>query len=169
MFGENEHLSQESATSKLLELRQDKSVQAYASKFQGLSVLTTFNESGLMALFKNGLKPQIKQHLLNKTTLPESMAQLVEWSIAYDDQLGAINPNYWKSTTSTSTSTPMDIDQLSVKPTSTVTPKLVAGRLSDEEKARRKQLGLCGYCGNAHSINTCQALKSKNEHCQADQ
>jgi Retrotransposon gag protein len=163
MFGENDHLSQEAATSKLLDLRQIKSVQSYASRFQELAVLTAFNEAGLMALYKNGLKPQIKQHLLNKSTLPTNMAQLIEWSIAYDDQLDAITPNHWRPSSSTATATPMEIDQLSVKSTNTATiPKLVAGKLSDEEKARRRQLGLCGYCGGSHSINSCEALKSKN-------
>jgi Ty3 transposon capsid-like protein len=170
MFGENDHLSQEAATSKLLDLKQSKSVQAYAARFQELSVLTSFNEAGLMALYKNGLKPQIKQHLLNKSSLPSNMAQLVEWSIAYDDQLGAINPHYWKATPSTPT--PMEIDLISVKPatsTTKITSKLVAGKLSQEEKSRRNLLGLCAYCGEGHLISNCQALKAKNEHRQADQ
>jgi hypothetical protein len=170
MFGENDHLSQEAATSKLLDLRQTKSVQAYAARFQELSVLTSFNESGLMALYKNGLKPQIKQHLLNKSSLPSNMAQLVEWSIAYDDQLGAINPHFWKTTPSTPT--PMEIDLISVRPansTTKITTKLVAGKLSQEEKKRRNLLGLCAYCGEDHLISNCQALKAKNEHRQADQ
>jgi len=197
-FGEDASVHQDKAFALLRSLRQTHSCQAYATKFTQVGAKVRIDTNAKMHLFKEGLKPAVKLHLIGLDPAPKTLQDLILKAVHYDDLYHNLGPatfgnagplrnnrrtynnnnnNYGNpgsgasghSGSSSSASTPnttsdavpMDIDAVNVKQQS---PR---EKLSQAEKQRRKEQGLCIYCGGtncggAQDVNKCNLLVKKN-------
>jgi hypothetical protein len=73
---------------RLARLRQTKSAANYATKFRQDSLRAEINEEGLMQLFYDGLKEEVKDELY-KADRPESLDEYIAMAIRIDDRLYA--------------------------------------------------------------------------------
>ena len=162
--------SVEAAEKSLFTLRQTSSVSEYSSRFRIIQSQIDWNESALCCHFYRGLKDRIKDELA-KISRPDTLKELIELSIRLDNRIQErfiekkidhSNSQYYSRppfrTSEPSASTPapvrdpdaMEIDVLS---------KTRRGPLSKEEKARRRRLNLCLYCGDAgHTVSHCPSI-----------
>lgn len=153
--------------------RQTTSVAAYASDFRRFASLTSWNDSALCAQFYRGLKDAIKDELA-KMGRADTLDQLIEIAIRLDNRMQerkmerfihtsnpSHRPNNFQSRrtltmphydmpprpqTLNESSRHMEIDG----------SKPRFKKLTEEEKQRRKDLGLCLYCGTpGHVANGC--------------
>jgi hypothetical protein len=199
VFGEDVSVHQDKAFASLRSLRQTHSAQNYATKFTQIAAKVTIDEFSKIQLFKEGLKPAIKLHLIGLTPTPKTLQEIMDAVIRYDDDLHLLNgpsgvgrnhnfnnynnrrgqfnhahrstsnPSYHagtsgnnstSTTSSTSEAVPMDLDAVDVKTT--------RDKLSLNEKARRREQGLCVYCGSNNcggnkDVNKCALLIKKNQ------
>lgn len=139
---------------KLSQLRQTKSAAAYAVDFQSLSDPLDLNDSAKCLLFYDKLKPEVKDAIATVGRAP-TFAALVDQAVSIDQRKhqrsmeekkspASSSPSYSKPP-STSASANAAFSQSSSSSTSSSKPH---GPLSDSEKTRRKQKGLCMYCAD---------------------
>ena len=165
------HLHADDVNNRLIRLRQTGTVSEYIAKFQPLASQSGWNETALLARFKDGLSSDVKTLLTaqmhNLKTLREaqaaaSTAYLNHASRVRDQRFGHRNQNssnHWvrrpTSTTATtsaaaSTSSDMDLDAVRVK------------HITAEEKQRRRDNKLCLYCGGKnHFAGDCPIKKAR--------
>ena len=128
-FGEDPSIIQDKAFTDLRRLSQTKSCQLYATKFIQLSARVFVDEATKMFLFKEGLKSEIKLHLIGLRPSPRTLSELIHAAVEYDDALFRLRmssragertiPKYTPTAQSpNSSSVPMDIDATSLKPAS---------------------------------------------------
>ncbi|GKV53537.1 hypothetical protein SLEP1_g60058 [Rubroshorea leprosula] len=68
------------------DIRQKGSAADYAAKFQQHAQLTEWNDEALMPMFKRGLKPQVKDHLIMIEQQPQTLGQLITACVEIDDR-----------------------------------------------------------------------------------
>lgn len=146
---------------KLARLRQSGSMMEYISQFRTLSARSGWNEQALLARFKDGLSPDVKNILLAQWSKLRTVKELQAAATnAYQnlqthqrqrprhDQKHQIYRRPTTAPVNNSQANPnaMEVDALRTK------------RLTPEEKQRRRDLGLCLYCGGKdHYANACPA------------
>ena len=177
-FGQDSTIHQDKAFADLRKLRQTKSCQSYSTKFIQLAAKVLIDENAKMQLYKEGLKDNVKLHLIGIHPQPTSLASLINAAVAYDDAYhnlkgsapkGSFSAIHHAASSSTSASgptsssepTPMDLDTTNVKKQNS------RGKLTSQEKQRRIDEGLCVYCGSKDcggikDLNDCRHLKSRN-------
>ena len=147
---------------KLSRLRQTKSAAAYAVEFQSTVAPLGLNDDAECLFFYLGLKPEIKDDLatVGRAT---TLTALIDQAVGIDQRkhqrcLEEKKPN--PSSSSSSSSPPSGSRDSKSKPQSnSASANLVSqsdsfnsgkprGPLTDAEKARRKQKGLCVYCAD---------------------
>lgn len=162
-FGEvNEKLATER---KLIYLRQGQALASeHAATFRRLALRTEFNEPALLALFRESLRDRLKDELAARD-MPTDLWRYVSKVVDIDNRIRERETQrrrqpprpHQRFSTPVSTSDrhtsnnnddvqPMDLDAAKVK----------RGSLTQEERSRRKRLGLCMYCGgDGHDVKTC--------------
>jgi len=153
---------------KLSQLRQTKSAATYAVDFQSLSAPLDLNDGAKCLLFYQGLKTEVKDAIAT-VGCAAVFVSLVDQAISIDQRKHQRSVEDKKTTSSTtqgpppfgskpfskpqskpsSSSASANVTSSPAASSSGSTPK---GPLSDAEKARRKQKGLCMYCGEPNHI-----------------
>ena len=84
-------LEKETATRELAKLRQTKSASEYANQFRSIKERLDWDDSALIARFKEGLKPDVKQELaklrIHKDVDSMTLDEIIDWVIRADDIL----------------------------------------------------------------------------------
>lgn len=178
------------ASQKLLNLSQTDSVSSYATKFQSLASGLEFGDSSLRDMFYHKLDSGIKDRLVMMEMAP-TLQGLINQAITLDqrsyqrrleDQTAALYGGRRKDDTKPipkpDHSTPKtqnprnDSRATSYAPSkpgplrSSAPPSKPRGPLSDAEKQRRREQGLCHYCGGpGHFADACP-LAPQNRQTQ---
>jgi hypothetical protein len=133
---------------------------SYASDFRLLASDLDWNDDALRFQYRTGLSPKLKDMLLNHPE-PENLDDLITLTIRLDnrlyehrkemfDQRPHNRLHYAPARATRDTSKPMEIDSVSHR------------KLTTEEKKRRKENGLCMYCGGSHKLEDCLLRPKKN-------
>jgi len=156
MYGE--HDATRVATNKIRVLRQgNRSVTMYASQFRQLAIDIKWDDAALINQFLYGLQYEVKKLMLNLPD-PQTLSQAIDFAVKCDNRLFEFRSEnrtrepqrYYSMATSTSSPNvhseveDMQIDAVRFKP------------LTEQEKIRRRQEGLCLYCGEPkHTTQHC--------------
>ena len=156
MYGE--HDATRVATNKIRMLRQgNRSVTTYASHFRQLAMDTKWDDAALISQFLYGLQYEVKKLMLNLPD-PQTLSQAIDFAVKCDNRLFEFRSEsrtrepqrYYSMATSSSLPNvhseveDMQIDAVRFKP------------LTQQEKTRRRQEGLCLYCGEPkHTAQHC--------------
>lgn len=135
----------EDVIQQLEELKQTGKVADYYSRFCAIASKTGWNEPPLMHYFYSGLKPALKDMLVN-VARPQHIWDYVTLCIDFENRIlerikerekeGSYNPR---------------------PPPNQRTVKVNMGRLSPEERTRRMKEGLCfNCCGKGHMARDCK-------------
>ena len=100
VFGETDEKLH--AQERLANLTQRKSASAYATQFRQDSLRAEINEEGLMQLFYDGLKEEVKDELY-KQERPETLDEYIAMAIRVDDRLYARKQQRKKQNPTTTT------------------------------------------------------------------
>jgi Retrotransposon gag protein len=177
----------------LRDLRQgNKPASSYAAEFRTLATDVEWNQAALLSQFKCGLKPEVKDMLLNHD-LPDDLEEFMTLAIKLDNRLFEHQQekrltqqnqhgnqhkqqrgnqptnkqqNHQQSTQYSTTTTtpasnkpvPMEIDAIKK-----------GGKLTDVEKQRRRDQGLCLYCGGNHLRANCPTAPKMKPRTQVNQ
>lgn len=165
---------QQTAISKLRELRQKGPATTYWSDFQTLSIETKWDNEALISQFLYGLKTELQErYALREADDFTTIDELATWAIKQDNKLFAFRRNKqtppsiprthgktqpWVPKEQQRTDNPnwhgpapMILDS-----TKSFKPKFT--KLTDAERQRRMTNKLCLYCGNAgHIARNCTA------------
>lgn len=159
-FGEvNEKLNNET---QLLRLRQGRgSAAEYAANFRRLSARSGFNEAALLCMFREGLSEDLKDQLATRD-LPNQLSTYTMKVIELDNRIRDCESRRRPFNRSSHTFAPrpkyvQPENQPVVRTTQVDTHTLRKfSPLSDQEKDRRRKLGLCLYCGGeGHTAVSC--------------
>ena len=175
MFGDPDEKRR--AADDLRKLFQTGSATDYAAKFQLLAAKLEYNDAALIQLYRNGLRDDVLDHLLNHPE-PSSLSELISWSITSDNilfqrrrekasrqqrtvfkQLPKPFVYPTEPVAEDAGPTPMELNslqQLSHQPASQV--------------VRRYRLdnNLCLYCGKpGHQLRTCPKKQNKEQRVMA--
>ena len=172
------------ASQKLLNLKQTGSVTSYATKFQSLAAILDYDDNFLHDMFYNKLSSDIKDRLVMMEMAP-TLQGLINQAITLDqrdfqrrleDKNSAssnkrrgidtkLNSADFKPQSSSDNSCTNSKPQFSFssavpkKSSATSSHSKLRGPLTDAEKQRRKDKGLCLYCGNSgHFADACPNL-----------
>ena len=156
-FGESDR--ERVAETKLVSLRQgSRSATTYAAEFQNLACDVDWNDKALINQFRYGLRDNVKDLLL---TMPkaESLEQFIAQAIACDNRLFERRQEQrlgWRGTSQVMTATPKFSETSSSRPEPMQIDTVRFKPLTEQEKTRRRQEGLCLYCGEArHTAQHC--------------
>lgn len=149
----------QTARAKLSSLTQKGSASTYWSEFQTLSARCEWEDSYLMYRFVGGLKDHLREKHAYMDKQPDTLSSLVEWAIRIDNQIFAYQRSKkasqkpWapapRSTNNNSGTTPMELDVTKFT------------KLTEAERRRRRQNGLCMYCGaKGHYAKSCSVRKT---------
>jgi hypothetical protein len=160
---------------QLLQLQQKDSAVDYTNKFQELSSDLGWNDSALIAHYRRGLKINVVKAIDMLETVPTTFSAFMQKAIDVDtkqyasflelrhrDRTSPANPI--RSAPRPLTFRPPAPTPPPVSPA--VAPSMAmdltqARHLSPEEKKRRKDLGLCNYCGGeGHGYLKCPNKKT---------
>lgn len=146
--------------SKLLRLRQGRTSAAeYAATFRRLAILSGYEDAALKGIFREGLCDEIKDELATRdlpTDLSSFIGKVVELDNRIRERRGARRypvyrgnqfvPRHFES--KESDVQPMDLDATRIRK---------YAPLTNQEKERRRRLGLCLYCGaEGHTAYYCE-------------
>jgi hypothetical protein len=162
MYGEHDAPRVATNKNRIL-LQGNRSVATYASQFRQLAIDTEWDDTALISQFVCGLQHEVKKLMLNLPD-PQTLSQAIGFAVKCDNLLFEVRS---KSRTrepqrycpmATSTSLPnahlevegMHIDAVRFKP------------LTEQEKIRRRQEGLCLYCGEPKHIAQHCPKKQRN-------
>ena len=152
-----------SAASALLRLRQEsRSVGQYSLQFRIHSAELSWNNEALVATFLHGLSDRVKDELAGRT-IPTDLDGVISLC-------NQIDIRFQERTLEKRRQHPLALSQPEIPslrpvehPLPTEEPmQLGRTRLSPEERARRRTLGLCLYCGGkSHFRDTCPLRPEK--------
>lgn len=171
-FGEIDE--EATAERQLSKLRQTTSAAAYSSEFMRISSHLSWDNNALVAIYYQGLKDTIKDHLFVHGR-PSELQDLIKLSVQLDNRMferqkekSARNTaKTWSShpTLISQPADPMDLDALTFKTKANPAPQSSSprGPLSAQEKQHRIDNKLCLYCGKpGHTVQTCFGAKKRN-------
>lgn len=137
------------ARDKLSELRQDQSVRAYTAQFRHLcTIIQTISEDEKLDRYVRGLKPRTRKEVDLRD--PSTFAEAVRIAERLDTTMDRVfqrpaNPAPRRN----DGPSPMEINQLRAE-------RGPRGPISSDEWQRRKDKGLCMYCGSdKHTLPKC--------------
>jgi hypothetical protein len=164
---------------RLESLKQTGSALNYATEFKTLASTLQLNAPAKILMFKAGLKDKVKEGL-SYASDTNTFDALVSRAIAIDQNQFSQRKNSSRSNSnsgakpqqqqhssnpppsSSRSQLPRNVSLSSSSHRSELRPFVPYGRVSDEEKARRKRENLCGYCGGKHAFEDCPELAAKN-------
>lgn len=176
---------------RTLHMTERDTVINYITKFRTYSGKLDWNDKAITAEFRRGLNGRIKDDLAKVDYEDLDFASLEQLVIKIDarhqerrlerdhERHGSEEPrprpsrddarNPRRSPTSTNQPRPTvtTTNQTIVVPNRTPAAKTnlpldSKGKVTEEEKARRARLGLCGYCGGKHTIDECTVKPKTN-------
>ncbi|EUC56294.1 Transposon Tf2-1 polyprotein, partial [Rhizoctonia solani AG-3 Rhs1AP] len=143
-------LKKENATRELAKLRQTGPATIYASQFRSIKENLDWDETALIAQFRQGLKNEVQRELLKLSLSKDldtmSLEEIIEWAIKTDDILHQART--------------LGEDRVSFnnKPTNTRTPR--DDWLPKDLIRKRKEEKRCLKCGkHSHQIKDCPERK----------
>ena len=170
------------ARRKLKSLRQVGPASSYFAEFQQyLAILGWKDQDPIVDRAIDGLKPYLKDEVARNGFQPHSLSELINFIVPLDNRLyerdqerrretKEPNSRDTRSFTSSGTTTitaptrpSPNVGQYNrgtptsgTRPGRTPTPFYQRGQLPDVERQRRRDEGLCLYCGNAgHQVTNC--------------
>lgn len=188
MFGDVTHVSD--AENKVMTMKQaDKTAAEYTTEFKRYAVLTEFNEPALFWAYRNNINTQLQDELIIRdtpSTLQEYQDLVINLDSLFRERKGNKNSrnkfvptkSSYKQHPSTQpqlpNSPPPDHDPLPVtqEDNGDIRPMEIDAAtksskgytpLTFAEKQRRKELGLCAYCGgNGHYLKVCPVIPTRS-------
>ena len=157
-FGDPHKL--QTAERRMLELRQTTTVAAFASEFRALVAVLGWNESQACALFKKGLKSEVRM-LFPGRIVPTTLNELVKLCVELDDQLADRRREQARGSTARVPPTkPSYGDRAPAVSAPSKPPATSSGYAPMEvdrvEQERRFRAGECFKCGKrGHLARTC--------------
>jgi hypothetical protein len=151
-YGMDEVIEEDAACRKIFECKQETSVSAYGTLFTRLAAFTKIDNYTLCKKFTIGLKQEIQQHLLSLPSPPVTLADLIQAATTYDDLQFSIKRQIVGEKRPYPSSRPHISTRLGLRPgnipiaATTVSPRS-SQTPSPAERQRRRDLGLCRYCG----------------------
>lgn len=149
---------------KLARLRQSGSMTDYISQFRTLSARSGWNDQALLARFKDGLSPEVKNILLAQWSKFRTVKDLQAAATSAYQNLQTYQrqrPRHDHKHQPFRRPTTNPINSPSANPNAMEVDVLRAKRLTPEEKQRRRDQGLCLYCGGKdHFANACPAKRT---------
>lgn len=168
IFGEPGRVS--SAASSLLRLRQgSSSVGQYAIRFRTLASELAWNNEALVATFWEGLAGRIKDELAGRD-LPTTLDDLISLATRIDIRFAERQRESGGLRSGERPRRVPDVapaiqSPLLPSPTATFEEPMQVGKLSVQERTRRRNNNLCLYCGNKdHFLNNCPVRPGKHQH-----
>jgi hypothetical protein len=151
--------NKDKAKDDLDQLKQTKSVRAYADRFLMLALLGGVPESEQFRLFRNGCKPEIRRYLLGLNPRPDTISSYIDKACQYDNNLYRDKHRHLDHPTSNPE--PMDVDAVH-------RDHAPRAKLTPQEKARRIAEGECIYdgvkgCPGVADVTKCPALIARNQ------
>ena len=153
------------AEAKIRNLKQGRgAASAYVSRFKQIASDLSWNDAALISQFRAGLSEAVKDMLVYQDPLPTGLEEFHNLAIRLDNRIferdqdkrraGPKLSNPLPSNTPSPTvPVPMDIDAVTSRR---------RGPLSQEERARRFEQGLCMYCGQpGHRAYNCVNRRSQ--------
>uniref|UniRef100_A0A673MBN3 CUB domain-containing protein n=1 Tax=Sinocyclocheilus rhinocerous TaxID=307959 RepID=A0A673MBN3_9TELE len=150
------------AARELAELRQgDRSVTDYAIEFRTLAAECNWNQEAQWDVFRHGLADRITNEIYT-LELPTSLDGLIDLAIRVDNRLRrrderTLQVSAGRSGDQFAAPTKGSSDYLSGPEPMQVS----RARFSREEKERRRNRGLCSYCGATGHVVACCPVKAK--------
>ena len=179
---------------ELERLVQKGSAAEYSARFHEILVYLNMTDETKIHHFKRGLKADLLTVLMSSYDVPTTLTEFASLAIKVDNRLfqakAELNKRTGRSTKASLTPFAFDFDTntaqstyaqtvsdpVTTTSTSTDTSGIVPmeidavkrGPLSPQERSRRKQLGLCMYCGaTGHTVSTCPLNKKKGSGSRA--
>lgn len=155
------------AANKIRTLRQGTlSASEYASLFRRLASDLDWGEAALADQFRRGLRDDVKDLLLTLPP-PKSLSEAIHSAIACDNRIferkserrgNNYSQGHLAYRQHNSEAIPMEIDSLHQS------ERRRKGPLTPEERARRRRLNLCMYCGESgHLVKDCRSKPAQQE------
>ena len=171
---------------ELEKLVQKKSVADFSARFREILVYLNMTEETKIHYFKAGLKEDLLTVLMAANDVPNTFDAFVDLAIKVDNRLFQTKAELAKRHGRTVTSSPFALNvpeqstyaqTVSAPPVSSasestgVVPMEIdavkRGPLTDQERKRRRQLGLCNYCGaSGHVVLNCPIRPNKKGSTQ---
>jgi hypothetical protein len=153
------------AASKIGLLRQgNRPAASYASDFRQLASDLTWNDSALIHQFRLGLSSQVKDMLVHHPQ-PSTLDEMISLAISVDNRLFEHRQEMRRFSPMTSVRTPASSSRTNAPsgPVPMEIGSIRSGRLSEEEKQRRRDNNLCMYCGSSdHLRPVCPVAPSRS-------
>jgi hypothetical protein len=146
------------------ELKQKKgmSVEAYAAEFRRWSGITGWDERALQSHFTEGLQEDVRVHMIGKA-IPKNLDELIRTASEVDSALRFIRHGKSKvhptGTPVATSSTTAPVPAILTDPNAMDLSRMnIPGRMSTEERERRRTKGLCFKCGKSkHAAKDCRS------------
>ena len=160
------HSFAQSVDSELLNLRQgNSSLMSYVSNFNRLVAEANWPEEKRSAIFYRGLREELKDIVSQVVNPPESCVELIELVVKLDHRLSERKRE--KHRTDSRVLVFRDRKSEIEKTEDDVEPMQIGNvrrPLTDEERKRRRSLGLCLYCGRkGHFLRDCTFKPKRKE------
>ncbi|KAI2651181.1 Transposon Tf2-9 polyprotein [Labeo rohita] len=141
-------ITEVSVHEELLRLRQtSSSIHEYTLHFRSLAATSGWNETALLAAYRRGLQPRLKQQMAIYDDTA-GLEMFIRKAIQISQHLSACKVDSLARTCSALLPSPADADEEPMQ--------VDSFHLSPAERNRRIQLGLCLYCGSKdHLLSTC--------------
>ncbi|KAJ3014834.1 UNVERIFIED_CONTAM: hypothetical protein HDU68_000109 [Siphonaria sp. JEL0065] len=171
-FGEDPRVAEAIANDKAKTLMQTTSCQAYACDFLRWIAGTQHNDYTKMLMFKQGLKLHVMNYIDSLEPQPTNVSMLMRKAIVFDERVFANNKRSgFSKGNQGSGSNPHCSNNpgATSKPTGSAdvaATDVKSGKPTHEERQRRKDKGLCAYCGQdgckgASDTKACPLLGAK--------
>jgi hypothetical protein len=174
----NDRTTEETAMNNIANLKQTHSVADYAARFQSLAAILDIDDKSKVTFFYNGLKSHIKRAITDQGNgIPRDYTELSNKAISIDQNRFMIEKHDSKRPSGSTSSAPSSSkittqssesksSYASANSSSSHTRKFNKNRgpLTQEERDRRRKLGLCSYCGDkGHTIHDCLKAAAQKE------
>lgn len=164
------------AETKLQQLKQVTSVRDYMDKFNTFQTKVQWDEIALISQFKEGLKPEVIR-FGGTMGWPRELEELKQAAVRIDESLmsariherrqtGYIAPNPRKTPWTPRPAQPQSSQatqgNTAEANTATFVPNRPRGKITTEERTKRRREGLCMYCGQkGHLVAACPVANSR--------
>ena len=156
----------QSADTALLNLRQgNTSLLTYISSFNRLITETNWPEDKRSTLFYRGLREELKDMVAQIVNPPDTCCELIELVVKLDHRLferrrekqrSDSRPSVYRERRSEPEKTFDEVEPMQIGS--------IRGPLTEEERKKRRSLGLCLYCGQkGHFLRDCTVKPKRRE------
>jgi hypothetical protein len=170
MYGDQHHVDE--INHKLTRLRQTGPMSTYISQFRTLSARSGWNEPALLSRFKEGLSDEVKTlltpqwHNLNTVRQLQMAATSAYQNLRIQNRFrprpAFSKPPQQQPSPRRPASTPYTVSSAPASNTAMDLDAMRVKHITAEEKQRRRDNGLCLYCGGEnHFAGSCPVKKAR--------